>query len=198
MPDKNLPSRLPRAKRIDDAHVARAQRAREPVLTCGVAGANRLLHQETGMAEAEQSFTADVEASIDDCCAVLLDFERYPQWSGPTTAARILERGADGRARQVEMTLDMKIRNVRYVLEYRYDLPSQAHWRLIEGDVAGVDGSYTFERIDDTHTRATCQQSVDLGFWVPGPLRRLIEKQALRDSVLEFKAEAERRARASA
>jgi hypothetical protein len=148
-----------------------------------------------GMAEAEQSFSADVEASIDDCCAVLLDFERYPEWSGPTTAARILDRHADGRARRVEMTLDMKIRNVRYVLEYRYDLPERADWHLVEGDLGGVEGSYTFERIDDARTRATCSQAVDLGFWVPGPLRRLIEKQALRDSVLEFKGEAERRAR---
>jgi len=148
------------------------------------------------MAEADQSFTTDVDAGIDQCCAALLDFERYPQWSGPTTAVRILERDADGRARQVEMTLDMKIRNVRYVLEYSYDLPARAEWHLVEGDVAGVEGSYTFEQIDHTHTRATCRQTVDLGFWVPGPLRRLIERQALRDSVLEFKAEAERRSRA--
>lgn len=148
------------------------------------------------MAEADQSFTTDVNASIEDCCAVLLDFERYPQWSGPTTGARILERDAEGRARQVEMTLDMKIRNVRYVLEYTYDLPQGARWRLVEGDVAGIEGSYTFEPIDDAHTRATCRQAVDLGFWVPGPLRRLIERQALRDSVLEFRGEAERRSRA--
>lgn len=148
------------------------------------------------MAEAEQSFTTEIDTSIDDCWAVLLDFDRYPQWSGPTTAARILERDSDGRARRVEMTLDMKIRNVRYVLEYTYELPEHARWRLVEGDVTGIEGSYTFERIDDTHTRATCRQAVDLGFWVPGPLRRLIERQALRDSVLEFKAEAERRSRA--
>ncbi|MBM4243093.1 MAG: hypothetical protein FJ148_04665 [Deltaproteobacteria bacterium] len=148
------------------------------------------------MAEADQSFTTDVDASIDICCAVLLDFDRYPQWSGPMTGVRVLERDAEGRARQVEMTLDMKIRNVRYVLEYTYDLPARAHWRLVEGDVSGIDGSYTFERIDDAHTRVTCRQTVDLGFWVPGPLRRLIERQALRDSVLEFKGEAERRSRA--
>lgn len=148
------------------------------------------------MAEAEQSFTTEIDASIDDCCAVLLDFDRYPQWSGPTTATRIVERDSDGRARRVEMTLDMKIRNVRYVLEYTYELPDRARWRLVEGDVAGIEGSYLFERIDDTHTRATCRQAVDLGFWVPGPLRRLIERQALRDSVLEFKGEAERRSRA--
>jgi hypothetical protein len=148
------------------------------------------------MAEAEQSFAAEIDAGIDDCCAVLLDFEHYPQWSGPTTEAKVVDRHPDGRARRVEMVLDMKIRSVRYVLEYDYDLPREARWHLVEGDVSGVAGSYVFEAIDDDHTRATCRQAVDLGFWVPGPLRRLIERQALRDSVMEFKGEAERRARA--
>ncbi|MEW6268301.1 MAG: SRPBCC family protein [Thermodesulfobacteriota bacterium] len=148
------------------------------------------------MAEAEQSYTTEVEASVEDCCAVLLDFERYPAWSGPTTACRVLERDADGRAKIVEMTLDMKIRNVRYVLAYDYDLPRRADWHLVEGDVTGIVGSYEFEPLGTKRTRATCRQSVDLGFWIPGPLRRMIERQALRDSVNEFKAEAERRAKA--
>src|SRR5258707_12017427 len=143
------------------------------------------------MAEAEQSFTTEVGAGIDDCCAVLLDFDRYPAWSGPTTASRVLDTYPDGRARRVEMTLDMKIKNVRYVLEYTYDLPRRAAWRLVEGDVSGIVGSYEFVPIDAARTRTTCSQAVDLGFWIPGPLRRGIERQALRDSVLEFKPEAE-------
>jgi hypothetical protein len=148
------------------------------------------------MAEAEQSYMTEVGASVDDCCAVLLDFERYPAWSGPTTACKVLERDSEGRAIVVEMTLDMKIRNVRYVLAYEYDLPRRADWHLVEGDVTNIVGSYEFEAIDGKRTRATCRQAVDLGFWIPGPLRRMIERQALRDSVHEFKAEAERRARA--
>ena len=37
-------------------------------------------------------------------------------------------------------------------------------------------------------------QAVSLGFWLPGLLRRTFEQTALRQSVLEFKREAERRA----
>ncbi len=148
------------------------------------------------MAEAEQSYTTEIDASVDDCCAVLLDFERYPAWSGPTTACRVLERDEEGRAKIVEMTLDMKIKSVRYVLRYEYDLPRRASWTLVEGDVASIRGSYEFEPLDKQRTRATCTQAVDLGFWIPGPLRRMIEREALRNSVNEFKAEAERRAQA--
>lgn len=147
------------------------------------------------MSAAEQSVSEEVAASVDDCCAVLLDFPSYPSWSGPTTACRVLERDEQGRGRIVEMEIDMKLKTLRYVLEYHYDLPRRATWRLVEGDVSSIEGSYEFERIGEGRTRATCRQAVDLGFWVPGPLRRVIERQALKDSVGEFKAEAERRAR---
>ena len=151
------------------------------------------------MAEAEQTFTTEVDASVEDCCAVLLDFEQYPQWSGPTTAVEVLDRHPDGRARRVAMTLDMKIRNVRYVLEYDYDLPRGAHWHLVEGDLTDVVGKLHLRRdlMRSTRARRARRRST----WDSGcrdPLRRLIERQALRDSVLEFKGEAERRARAHA
>ena len=148
------------------------------------------------MAEAEQTFSTEIEAPREDCVATLLDYERYPDWSAPITSSRVLERDAEGRGTQVEFLLDMKIRTVRYVLAYSYDLPRRATWKLVEGDVTAVEGSYDFEDIAPARSRATCRQSIDLGFWVPGMLRRVFEKQALRDSVHEFKAEAERRARA--
>ena len=147
------------------------------------------------MAYTEQSFTTEIAAEVDDCVGVLLDFDQYPQWSSPILSARVLSRDATGRGRDVEFELDMKLRTVRYVLTYSYDLPARASWELLEGDVSSVDGAYEFELVGPGRTRASCHQSVDLGFWVPGPLRRIFEQKALRDSVLEFKAEAERRAR---
>ncbi len=146
------------------------------------------------MADAEQSFSAEVAADVEDCVAVLLDFERYPEWSAPITGARILEYDATGRGQDVEFELDMKIRTVRYVLRYAYELPGRATWQLVEGDVTAVSGAYEFEPLPAGRCRATCRQAVDLGFWIPGPLRRILERQALRDSVLEFAAEAARRA----
>ncbi len=87
----------------------------------------------------------------------------------------------------------MSIKTLRYVLEYDYDPPHGATWRLVEGDLAGVEGSYRFEP-RGTKTVATCTQEIDLGFWVPGFLRRTFEQKALRDSVEEFRAAVETRA----
>jgi uncharacterized membrane protein len=149
------------------------------------------------MAEFAQSHSVSVDAPIDECFAVLVDFARYPDWSGPVTECRILDRHPDGLPRRVAFALDMTLKTVRYVLEYTYEPPHTARWHLVEGDLKAVDGSYRFEKEGDG-TRATCSQSIDLGFWVPGPIRRPLEQKALRDSVEEFKRAAEHRHRAAA
>ncbi|TMA46925.1 MAG: hypothetical protein E6J83_05580, partial [Deltaproteobacteria bacterium] len=85
-------------------------------------------------------------------------------------------------------------KTVRYVLEYSYDPPHGARWRMVEGDVRDVQGSYTFTPAGG-RTKATCTQAIDIGFWIPGFLRSTFEKKALQDSVEEFRKAVESRAR---
>lgn len=144
------------------------------------------------MSETKQSFTAPVAASAKHCMDVVADFAAYPSWSSVITATTVREHDADGRPRVVEFELDMTVKTIRYVLEYRWSLPALVEWSLVEGDLAGVEGSYRFEP-DGEGTLATCAQAVDLGFWLPGPIRRIAEQKALADSVRELKAEVERR-----
>ncbi|HLK10295.1 MAG TPA: SRPBCC family protein [Candidatus Binatia bacterium] len=147
------------------------------------------------MSQYRQSYSAQVAASPEACFAVLTDFDAYPRWSSPVKSTRVLERRPDGLARRVDFVLDMTVRTVHYVLEYDYDPPHGASWRLVEGDLAGVDGSYRFTP-EGEGTRATCEQAIDLGFWVPGFLRSTFERKALRDSVEEFRRAVESRATA--
>jgi uncharacterized membrane protein len=146
------------------------------------------------MADVQQHFTARIEAPADLCYAAIADFDAYPSWSSPITDITVLDRHPDGFARRVEFFLDMKLRTVRYVLEYTWSPPYRLDWRYVEGDLEDIVGSYAFTPVGTGHTEATCSQAVALGFWVPGILRRTLEATALRQSVLEFKAEAERRA----
>ncbi|MBU6282284.1 SRPBCC family protein [bacterium] len=146
------------------------------------------------MSATRKTHTAVIDADVEACIAVLADFENHPRWSTPVLRAAILSCDEEGRGRNVAFQLDMKIRRISYVLEHTYDLPHRISWNLVEGDVAGVKGSYEFEPIGPGRTRATCTQIVDIGFWIPGPLRRLFEEQALADAVGEFKHEVERRA----
>jgi hypothetical protein len=146
------------------------------------------------VADFSQSYSAEIAGSVNDCFAVLTDFASYPQWSGPVTECRVMEQYPDGLPRRVAFALDMTLKTVRYVLEYTWEPPHTGRWHLIEGDLKDVNGSYHFETAKD-RTKATCSQSIDIGFWVPGPIRRPFEQKALRDSVEEFKKAVEARAR---
>jgi hypothetical protein len=139
-----------------------------------------------------QSYSTEISAAVDECFEVLVDFEAYPSWSSPIRECTIVDRHPDGLARRVEFKLDMTIKTIRYVLEYTYDAPHTARWRLVEGDVRGVEGTYRFDAHGD-HTTATCTQSIDLGFWIPGFVRRSFEQRALRESVEEFRKAVEQR-----
>jgi hypothetical protein len=148
------------------------------------------------MAEVQQSFSTPIDAPVALCYSAIGDFEAYPTWSSPITKIDVLDRHPDGQARRVEFVVDMKVGTVRYVLEYTWHPPNRVTWKMTEGDLADIEGSYVFEADGPTRTNATCSQAISLGFWVPSLILRPIEQTALKQSVLEFKAEAERLAAA--
>lgn len=150
------------------------------------------------MADHDQSFTTPIEAPLALCYSAIADFEAYPSWSSPVASIDVRDRHPDGRARHVEFVVDMKLRTVRYVLEYTWFPPDRLTWTMTEGDLAGIEGSYVFTADGPGRTTATCSQAISLGFWVPSLILKPIEQTALRQSVLEFKAEAERLAHTSA
>ena len=144
-------------------------------------------------ADADQEFTVIIEAPIEFCFEVITDFPSYPRWNAALTASTV-EQESRGLAKRVAFELDARIKTIRYVLEYRYKRPRELTWQSISGDVRSISGSYHFEKLDAGRTSATCHQEIDLGFWLPGPIRRLAESSALQQSVNDFKSEVERRA----
>lgn len=142
--------------------------------------------------DAAQEVTVEIAAPQLACFNAIVDFERYPEWSGQVTRTHILEYDAAGVGRVVEFLIDARVKTIRYVLEYAYRKPSQLTWKSIDGDVESIEGVYRFRKLAPARTEATCRQEVALGFWLPGPLRRLAERTALVQSVNEFKDYAER------
>jgi ribosome-associated toxin RatA of RatAB toxin-antitoxin module len=141
----------------------------------------------------EQEFTTEVHASVQQCFATITAFEQYPKWFSGITAAAVIQRYRNGLGKVIDFRMDMKLKSVRYVLQYEYDQPTQLTWRAVDGDIESIEGVYRFEKLGPKLTSATCRQAISLGFWIPGPLRGLFERQALKQSVLEFKAAAENR-----
>lgn len=139
------------------------------------------------MGATNKAETIEIAATREACLAVLLDFENYPKWSEPILQANILERDSEGRGIRVAFALDMKIKTVRYTLAYAFELPERFTWKLVEGDISDVIGAYELRESPTGSTTATCEQTVDPGFWIPGPIRRLAESTALRTSLEELK-----------
>ncbi len=143
----------------------------------------------------KQSHTEVVQAPIDVCFDTVVDFVRYPEWFGPISTAVVVKADPSKGLWTVKYGLDMVIKTVRYTLSYRGKRPGELAWSLVDGDVRAVEGTYDFVELEPGVTEATCRQAVDIGFWIPGPIRRTFEKTAVADSVREFKAAAEAMAR---
>ena len=146
----------------------------------------------SAMALHEQVYSTEVRASAAHCFAVITDFENYPKWFSTIQRISVVAQYPNRLARQVEFNVDMKLKTVRYVLEYEYKRPTLLSWKSVDGDLESIEGSYQFEKLGPALTRATCRQAISFGFWLPGRLRSWLEGQALKQSVLEFKAAAEK------
>jgi len=138
-----------------------------------------------------QQHTEVVKAGIETCFDTIVDFERYPEWFSAISTAKVLAADADAGAWTIEYTLNMIVKTISYTLSYQSTRPHSLVWHSVAGDIRAVEGAYAFVELEPGLTEATCTQSVDIGFWVPGPLKRGFEKTALVDSVREFKAAAE-------
>jgi ribosome-associated toxin RatA of RatAB toxin-antitoxin module len=145
----------------------------------------------------KQSHIEVVEAPIEVCFATIVDFARYPEWFSGISTAEILDADPAAGTWTVRYGLDMVLKTISYTLAYKSRRPQELTWKLVEGDVRDVEGIYTFTALEPDLTEAECRQAVDVGFWIPGPLRRTFERSAVADSVREFKAAAEARARES-
>ncbi len=138
-----------------------------------------------------QSHTEVVQASAERCFDTITDFAKYPQWFSGIEDAEVEQSDPEAGLWTVRYQLHMVVRSISYTLDYRGERPSRLTWKLARGDVNDIEGSYDFVRLEPELTEATCAQAIDIGFWVPGPIRRGFERSALADSVREFKRAAE-------
>jgi hypothetical protein len=70
------------------------------------------------------------------------------------------------------------VKEISYVLSYTYDEPNSMSWVAEPGpDLKELDGSYSFNRLEDGTTEVVYVLRVDPAFTIPGFLRRQAEKQ---------------------
>lgn len=135
--------------------------------------------------------TTLINAPLDKCYGIALDFERYPEWARDVKEATVRARDDQGRATRVEFRASALGRSTRYTLEYDYsDAPNRLSWHLVDGDIMrSIDGAYSFVEVDGG-TQVFYEIEIELVIPLPGFVKRRAEQRIL-DTVRELKTRAE-------
>jgi uncharacterized membrane protein len=135
--------------------------------------------------------TTLINAALQKCWDVALDFERYPEWAKDVKEAVVRERDALGRASKVEYRASALGRSTHYTLEYDYsDAPARLSWHLVDGDIMrAINGAYSFVEVEGG-TQVFYEVEIELVVPLPGFVKRRAEVRIL-NTVKELKARAE-------
>lgn len=138
------------------------------------------------------SSSIDIDATAEEIMAIVSDVEAYPDWLSDIKRVDVLETDDEGRPLAAEMTVDVSIREVTYVLEYEYDGVERMAWTSRPGgDVRHIEGSYTLLINEEGGTTVTYDLTIDPGFPVPGFLLKRAAKHITTVALDGLKARAE-------
>ena len=143
------------------------------------------------MAAHEATQTLAIAAPCEVAFAALTDYENLAEWQSAINELEIISLDSGGRGEVVSYVVDLKVRKLRYTLRYGYDAPSSIRFKLVEGDVRDIEGSYDFEPDGEDGCRVTASIAVDPGISVPGPIRRMLAGQMLKTTLKELRGRSE-------
>jgi len=114
-----------------------------------------------------------IEASPEQCYAVAIDFDRYPDWATDVKDVEVLERDEEGRGTRVRYEISALGKTIGYILAYDYaDAPGGFSWDLEKADyLRRLDGSYSFVA-DGGGTAVGYVLAVDVTLPLPGFMKR--------------------------
>ena len=141
-----------------------------------------------------QTHTEVIRAPLDTCFETLVDFEKYPEWFRVIKTATLEKADPEAGCWTVRFTLDAILKTITYTLAYECERPHKLTWKMVAGDLSSIHGSYELVELEPGLTEATCTQTLEVGVWVPGMIRRAFEQTAIVESVRELKKAAEDRA----
>lgn len=133
------------------------------------------------------SSTADVDAAVERCWAVVEDLARWPQWQQGLERVDVVERDEHGRPVVCDIVADARITKVRCRVHVSYDPPDRLSFSRVESDdVDEMQGSWELQAAGEGRTHAVYKLAVDPGH--VGFMARALEK-ALRPIVVGRRAE---------
>ncbi len=140
--------------------------------------------------------TTSVAASIDQCCSVVLDLEKYPDWVQGIAAVSIESVDEAGLPLNVSFEAEGLGRRTAYMLQYDLaDAPNVVAWTLVTGDVTkAMEGQYVFSdasKAGSTVTDVVYELTIDLKVPLPGFVKRRAEDKIVDAALSRFKERVE-------
>lgn len=117
-----------------------------------------------------------VAATPQACFDALTDYERLADWQGALKRVEVIERDVDGAV--VEYVLDAKVREVAYRLRLDYEAPHRLVSRYVSGDFRDLSAQWRFTERDGA-TEVVLELEVDVGWFLPGPVRAIVREVVL-------------------
>ena len=149
------------------------------------------------MAHMGGSASEEIDAPIADVWAVVEDVLTAPDWQSGMVGISALEKDAEGRPTLVEVENDIKVRQVKSQVRFRYEPPMRLAWSQEKGDLKSVEGSWELQDLGEGRTRATYTLDADpgrvLGMLIRGPVEDLLRGQLVNGRPGELKARVEGR-----
>lgn len=127
------------------------------------------------MAPITGTASAEVEAPIERCWALIKDVAIAPEWQNGLQRMDVVESDEQGRAVVCDTLSDAKLRKVKSRVRFTYEDPNRLSWRQLEGDLNAMEGYWELEDLGSGRTRVTYGVTVDpgsVGLLARGPLER--------------------------
>ncbi len=134
-----------------------------------------------------------IAAGLDDCWAVVTDFDNYAEWANDIKSVTVVERDAQGRGTRVTYRAGAFGRSTSYTLAYDYsDAPHRLAWVQAAGDITSrLDGDYQFEEGEGGTTNVTYNLMVELKVPLPGFVKQRAAARIIGTALRELKTRIE-------
>ena len=129
-----------------------------------------------------------IQASPEECYAVAIDFDRYPEWATDVKYVEVLERDGEGRGTRVKYRISALGKTIGYILAYDYaDAPGGFSWVLEKAEVLRrLDGTYSFVA-QEGGTQVGYVLAVDITAPLPGFIKKAAAGMIVQNAMKQLK-----------
>ena len=136
--------------------------------------------------------TIVIEAAMSEVSQVLLDLEKYPEWSDSITKVKVTERDEEGRVTGATLTISAGAVKDEVSLSYNWDgAPERLEFELEDANMlTKMDGAYILKDLGD-ETEVTYELSVGLSMPIPQMMITKQEKTTIDQALAQLKEHCE-------